>query len=494
MKEDGGLLSQDQPPQKLLPQIASVFVPDFLSRRRTVTKRLGPTAWLDGLRGIAALLVCCSHLTFYTHDGIELCYNAEIPFTNGKINGTLAAFPILRLPFSGAHFAVMLFFVISGYVVPRRLLQHLHNGERSEFLESLQSAMIRRPVRLWVPIILSTFIVFIHWHLFGIKSPTFPEKENIFLEAYSWVLDILHFMFFFKMGWLFTWYNAHTWTIPVELRGSMFLFTFLMMVHSVRTRNRILLTCVMIIHLSIFSTGAWYATFFGGMYLCDMQLLGESGRDVPLPWDRLVKSIRQNKALRQILLHVLFFFSLYLASQPVKDTGTRAEILGTCNGWKTLGWLIPSAYWDNDAAYRWFWFFWAGFGLVYSIGEIGWLRAACESPIAQYLGRHSFALYLVHGPMISSFSQPLIYRAGVKTVWSDEQKLIFGPVQDLWKNTAWWPFPSMEVGPFGLEPAFLFCVAVSLPFYLYLAEVGTRLFDDPSVKVARWFWLKWKTL
>lgn len=45
-----------------------------------------------------------------------------------------------------------------------------------------------------------------------------------------------------------------------------------------------------------------------------------------------------------------------------------------------------------------------------------------------------------------------------------------------------------------MEPNFLVCVAISIPIFLYVAEVGTRLFDDPSVKISRWAWQKWKTL
>ena len=224
-----GLLSEDPAPLSLLSQLGTLFVPDALSKRKSPTKRLGPTAWLDGLRGVAALFVTFSHLTAFTHDGLEMCYGAKF-LHNDEHNDSPAALPIIRLPFTGGGFAVMLFFVISGYVVPRRLLQTLHDGRRQDFLENLHSAMVRRPVRLFLPVILSTFLVFVSWHILGIPSPAFDKQPNVILEAWSWAKETSLFMYFFKIGWLFNYYNVHTWTIPVELRGSMFIFAFLFIV------------------------------------------------------------------------------------------------------------------------------------------------------------------------------------------------------------------------------------------------------------------------
>ncbi|KAI7095518.1 hypothetical protein KC352_g39049, partial [Hortaea werneckii] len=101
-----------------------VLKPEILQRRRGPAKRPGPTAFLDGLRGWAAFCVALMHLFVYTHDWVELCYNA--PLLDGSTNSSPLTLPFIRLPFTGGHFSVMLFFVISGYVVPRRLLMLLH--------------------------------------------------------------------------------------------------------------------------------------------------------------------------------------------------------------------------------------------------------------------------------------------------------------------------------------------------------------------------------
>lgn len=44
-----------------------ILMPEILRRKSGTRRALGSTAWLDGLRGWAALIVCLVHLTVYTH-------------------------------------------------------------------------------------------------------------------------------------------------------------------------------------------------------------------------------------------------------------------------------------------------------------------------------------------------------------------------------------------------------------------------------------------
>lgn len=109
------------------------------------------------------------------------------------------------------------------------------------------------------------------------------------------------------------------------------------------------------------------------------------------------------------------------------------------------------------------------------------------------LAKHSFALYLVHGPLISLWAERLFYLTGLKQPWTDEQIDQFGTYQNKWVDSGWWPFPKTG-GTYGLEPSFLVCVVLTVPVMLYCAEIGTRVFDEPSVTMSRWVWKKWKTL
>ncbi|KAH0383268.1 hypothetical protein KCU92_g5458, partial [Aureobasidium melanogenum] len=68
-------------------------------------KSVHPTAWLDGMRGIAALLVYVYHLSYSTHD-------VDTAWTYDGKQGFLRL-PLIRFFYNG-HFMVAIFFVLSG--------------------------------------------------------------------------------------------------------------------------------------------------------------------------------------------------------------------------------------------------------------------------------------------------------------------------------------------------------------------------------------------
>ncbi|CAK4031428.1 acyltransferase like [Lecanosticta acicola] len=465
--------------------------PEFLQRKKAAAPRKGNTAWLDGLRGGAALTVCIMHLTVYTHTDMELCYGDRLP--NGQLNTSPAALPILRIPFTGGHYSVMLFFVISGYVVPRRLITLLHEGRKDDFVEAVCSAIVRRPGRLFIPVALSTlFLAVVMGHIIALPVPFPFYKSNIVWELYNWFGDMCLFLFYHRFQLLFTWYNFHTWTIPVELRGSLWLFVWLFATHQMATRSRVLLTCAKLFYLVFWTPGGWYSCFFCGMLTSELDLLAESGQ-VRLPWDGLRNFFIRRPRLRMFVLHLTLLIGLYLACQPSSDGKPREELLGECYGWKTLNRLIPGSYKDgppNNTHYRWYYLIWAAWFTVVGVKEIPWVRWIFETNTAQYLGRHSFALYLIHGPMIGIFSERVFYLTGVKSPIDLDSFVKFGHLYNKWHDAPWWPFP--DGGYAGLEPNFLFCVALSIPLFLYVAELGTKAFDAPSIKTSNWMYRKMK--
>lgn len=91
------------------------------------------------------------------------------------------------------------------------------------------------------------------------------------------------------------------------------------------------------------------------------------------------------------------------------------------------------------------------------------------------------------------FSERLFYLTGVKKgPLSDEDIARYGHLVNKWHDGGWWIFSND--GPYGLEPNFLFCVAVSLPVFLYVAELGTTMFDAPSVRFSRWAYNRLKRM
>lgn len=94
--------------------------------------------------------------------------------------------------------------------------------------------------------------------------------------------------------------------------------------------------------------------------------------------------------------------------------------------------------------------------------------------------------------MIGLLSERLFFLTGSKHPHNEESAQRFGHLQDKWKNAPWWPFP--DGGIKALEPNFLVCVAISIPIFLYVAEIGTKAFDLPSVTVSNWAWRRFKAM
>lgn len=521
-------------PRNLAYTTLDFLTPEILRRKSGPRRPLSSTAWLDGLRGWAAFTVCLVHMTVYTHSDIESCYHHAIGLgADGQMryNDTPAAWPFLRIFFSGGHIAVMVFFVISGYVITRKPLSLLHEGaaRRDDFLEALNSSMVRRPLRLFLPVMSSTLFLACAWHVFGLSIPWPELQSNLFYEFVAWLSETSQFVYFYRNGYLFTRYNPHTWTIPVELRGSMFLFVWLFVLHQVPSRARIYMTIGMMLYLVLGATGAWYACFFAGMLTAELDLLGGAAAAAAensaaaairasLLWTAPLKALRRRRVLFGTLMHVMLVVGLFLAGQPSAEGKTKQEMYGECFGFRTLHRWIPPAYGDGDSGTRWYWLFWAAWMLLVAVKEINWVRRLFEYRFSQCkssffcfwlvlnrrapvvltvypfsdLGRISFALYLLHGPLIGIFSEQLFYLTGVSTPIFPSQWDRVGHLVNKWHDASWWPLP--DGGPAGFEPNFLFCVLLSLPLFMYMAELGTKMFDMPSVSMSAGFYKKLRAL
>ena len=202
----------------------------------------------------------------------------------------------------------------------------------------------------------------------------------------------------------------------------------------------------------------------GGMLLCDLELLAENN-DLPR-WFWFFESFKE-----------LIFFNLFIVALFLGGIPTHSDDLNELNqssGWYYLSMLKPQADFD----YKFFYLFWASGALVASVPRIPSLKSFFETRFCQYLGRISFAFYLVHGPIMYTLADRLY--AAVGRPKGDMPELV------PWTNL----FPISNTGPFGLELNFLLPHLIIFPANLWLAEIVTRLIDEPSVKFAQWLYRK----
>lgn len=423
------------------------------------------TAYLDGLRGFAAFLVYWQH-----H---QLWPLRQVPsnriFENGYgFEGRyyFAALPIVRTFFTGGHFAVALFFVISGYVLSAKPLALLYAGEYSELGSNIGSALFRRWIRLHLPIIVVTFLYMTSWHAFGVWTISPEHKPTYREELWNWYAEFKKFSFVFRTGgeaW-FT-YNFPTWSIPVEFRGSIVVYTSLM-AFARATRNARLLCQIGLMYYFFYIVDGWFcAMFVAGMFLAELDVLARR--------DELPDIITRFKPWKTQIVYGFFCIAMVLSGVP-SHTG-NLDTLTDAPGWRHMAIFKPDAAWDQ----KWIFLFWSAILFITAVPHIWWLKAFFETTFNQYLGRISFALYLVHGPVIWTLGDRLY----VATGWYKEAHETNIPG---WIDC----FPLSKAGPLGLEPSFLLPHIILLPFSLWLAEMVTKLVDEPTVKFSKWLYEK----
>ncbi|KIN01199.1 hypothetical protein OIDMADRAFT_103839 [Oidiodendron maius Zn] len=425
------------------------------------SKQLRRTAYLDGLRGFAAIVVywhhhqLWAHLTAPVNDVLQNAWGYH-----GKYH--FATMPGIRNFFTGGHYAVTVFFVISGYVLSTKPMSLIQAGDYSKLGENLGSALFRRWLRLYIPVIVTTFLYMTSWHMFGIWT-TAKHQASYREELWFWYSEFKNFSFIFTGGgepW-FT-YNFHVWSIPVEFKGSIVIYTALL-AFSRCTRNARLLCEVGLIWYFMYIADAWYcAAFTAGMLLCDLDLLEMS--------DDLPKFFSIMEPYKELIFYNLFIISFFLGGVP--SMNAEIETLRASPGWYYLSFLKPQAVFD----YKWFYLFWAATFIVAATPRIPWLKAFFETRFNQHLGRISYAFYLVHGPILWTLGDRLYSMVG----WAHLDQL---------QNIPNWVdrFPLSKTGPLGMEVAFLVPNLILFPLTLWVAEIVTRLVDEPSVKFAQWF-------
>lgn len=427
-------------------------------------KKLRPTAYLDGLRGFAAFLVYWHHHTLFAHPGDTAKF-----FENGfghEGQYYLVALPYIRNFITGGHFAVSTFYVISGYVLTTKPISLVHAGEQAKLADNLSSALFRRWLRLYIPLIATTFLYLTFWHLSGAFIAGSKPKPTYREELWAWYCELKNFSFVFNQGgepWFS--YNFHLWSIPVEFKGSIVVYTATLAFSRCSRNARLWLEVGLILYFLYIADGWYCALFCSGMLLSDLDLLAAK-EDLPSFFERFEKR-------KSLIYYILLLISLYLGGVP--SANSEVKNLAKFGGWHYLSYLKPQAVFD----YKWFYLFWAATLLVAAIPRIPWLRRFFETRFCQYLGRISFALYLVHGPVIWVLADRVYALVGWEAEWR---------VQHLgvWLGK----FPLPKIGPAGLEVAFLLPHVVLLPVTLYVAEVVTRLFDEPSVQFPLWFYKK----
>lgn len=194
-------------PWRILAVRFLVFLtPSFLqgrhAREQICPAKLAPTAYLDGMRGLAALFV------FFCHYFYQAFTIAE-GWGCGETNYHILKLPFLRLWYQGPP-AVCVFFVISGYALSYRPMKLIRNGAWPDFANTMSSLIFRRGIRLYLPTAISTFMIICflrigayEWtrdfandrkYMKNIVEPHPARMEHAYAQYKDWLLHMFRFL------------------------------------------------------------------------------------------------------------------------------------------------------------------------------------------------------------------------------------------------------------------------------------------------------------
>jgi peptidoglycan/LPS O-acetylase OafA/YrhL len=368
--------------------------------------KLRGTAWLDGLRGLAAFEVFIFH---YNHDWVDegLSWGSD-EFSDPAWWRA----PIVRTIYGSGSAAVCVFFAISGYVLSHRILGLYRQQRHEEAYSALSSAVFRRAIRLYLPVfLLSGFLMLLCSISDKIPKATPYEPQATFLlEVAHWVTTMVHMIvplrYPDRWDYLIDQYGGGvSWTIPLEYYGSIVVFIALLFVSRTRSlATRLGLILLMVAHS--FIKDDWMAgQFLLGMAFADYQL-GPTRPKTPS-----ASTIR--RTVVAISNWSLFAFGFYLSgipgfhAKPLPPTADPSKPALPTDPFPVMprpgfDWiaqpLADLGLYRDRAADRYLECL-AGMCTIVGIGHTRPLQRLLELRPVQYLGRVSFGLYLCHVPL-----------------------------------------------------------------------------------------------
>ncbi|KAL7932067.1 acyltransferase 3 [Trichoderma chlorosporum] len=423
--------------------------------------------WLDGLRGIAAAIVATDHyfMGAVLHAGFRSFW-ADPPEENRK----LMQLPPFRLIFA-AHAMVPLFFVISGYAISINLIRLRTSSNSEGFLRRLSSAVTRRGLRIYLPVLCITvisqilyFLNLFQWQpgddvVWGRKPWTAPWFHVTFVVRY--MLDNINILAIQYNGGL----NGQLWTMALEFRGSCVVYFSLLGLAFWKPMPRLWALVASMVFWFYF--GSWdVAGFLAGYWLAEVEVLSESHtvstKAEYLSWLKPYIPVRARSLnFSAIQTYVVFAIGIWFIS--LSDDGALPP------GYQFLQIVEPSRWDGNWGIIDKSWKTVGSVMVVSAINNTKQLQAPLNSKLVQYLGRISFSLYLVHQTVYHLLSDPV-------------------------RGTLWYiatggtdPDPTTGIHKFATAFCWIGGYIILSTVNLYAANLYTRFVDERCITLAKQF-------
>lgn len=265
-------------------------------------------------------------------------------------------------------------------------------------------------------------------------------------------------------------FDPNLWTLPMEFSSSMVVFLFLVASTRLHNRVRMSLALFLIIYLQYYFDFPALHMFLSGMIICDLHFEVDdiisnselrSDTFITSAWTRvrgnavcrIVAKLKNSYMIGRIIGLTVFIFALWLLSTPELTYGPHESW-----GYMTLSsWVSP---WYGDH-------FLSPYGailMVLTLDHTRFLHPLFTNRFSQYMGRISYSLYMIHGPLLWSVGLKLAHFTLDHITGGDTNvKYTFGM---LLAFALWWPIA------------------------IYLSDLTVRYVDDNCVWLSRWVYVK----
>lgn len=256
----------------------------------------GRMDYIDGLKGVAALIVFTGHFLIAFYPFFNSRNPEAIFFQNHPLISFLVFSPLSI--FYNGHFAVMIFFVLSGYLLSYKYFL-------TKRTDVVVSGMVRRYFRLTIPIFFATLLAYgcAVTHLFFNYETSLVTHSQWLSSFYRFTPDftgMVRFAFFdvyFNYDRNFS-YNAPLWVMQFILIGSFVIYALQFLFRYIKKRYVVYLVALVLFYKT------YYPAFILGMMLCDATHMQHH-----------YPSLSENK----IVLCILFLVGIYLGSYKLHN-------------------------------------------------------------------------------------------------------------------------------------------------------------------------------
>ena len=332
--------------------------------------------WADGIRGLAAITVILQHFvnTFFPQ--------MNGPFLPEGAHGVqFMTYPLLRSVYAG-NFSVHVFFVLSGIVVPYRYL-----SKGSNDISIVQSSLIRRVPRLFVPIVPLSIISYV-MYMTGAYSPACDMK---FLGIMCFKSKFRSFGQFLLDTFIGIWmtdgdtYIPVAWTLSYEMMGSILLYVVLFGGHGLHPKFNLWFIVALSTAFGVASSFygimlIYYHDFLVGLLIAKF-ILWKSEQEWTNSW---------KEKFCKIFGFFLFISGLFFGSYPLFIDDEPSY-------WAGMKQISDATVLDEK-----FWYTIGGTLTIFAIALSQPLQWFFSLWVFKFIGKISYPLYLIHLQLMAS--------------------------------------------------------------------------------------------